>query len=183
MIKGFINSHYIFPYYFYSPFSYNFFNWSMFSYSTIIFIQYFPRVFLQRILTLHLLHFSIIKKSWKCDLIMFDADSMNLHDVMVKLYKISKTMTIISLKFVLEVFRWPCRLCTNSSEICFFLELYELSYFILLTLLVVRCTRVLYLAVLWKFYWIKPSKISFLNAMIFSILVQLLSGRQLWMVM
>ena len=122
-------------------------------------------------------------KSGKCDLIMLDADSITLHDVMVKLYKISKTMNIISLKFVLEVFRWRCRLCTNSSEICFFLEMYELNYFILLTLLVVRCTCVLYLAVLWKFYWIKPSKISFLNAMIFNILVQLLSGRQLWMVM
>ena len=86
--------------------------------------------------------FPIFKK-WKCDLIMLDADSMNLHDVMVKLYKISITMTIISMKFVLRSVLLMLQALYKIIVNMFFLEMYELNYFILLTLLVVSCTCVL----------------------------------------
>ena len=79
---------------------------------------------------------------------MIDADSMNLHDVMVKLYKISITMTIISMKFVLRSVLLTVQALYEIIINMFFLEMYELNYFILLTMLVVRCTCVLYAVVL-----------------------------------
>ena len=74
---------------------------------------------------------------------MLDADSMNLHDVMIKLYKISITMTIISMKFVLRSVLLTLQALYEIIVNMFFLEMYELNYFILLTLLVVSCTCVL----------------------------------------
>jgi len=108
----------------------------LFSYN--IFLLYFYNAYWPFIFYI----FPIFKK-WKYDLIMLDADSMNLHDVMVKLYKISITMTIISMKFVLRSVLLTLQALYEIIVNMFFLEMYELNYFILLTLLVVSCTCVL----------------------------------------